>query len=289
MRGALYPRMRPSRTLLLLLAACGGLHSRSPELPAGAGRERPLAAVQFLPGEAMEWEVRWVGVLVGRVQLAAGQPGLLDGRQSLVVRSLATSDGALAIAKRGQMELFTWIDLEHQRPLAQAGSFDEIYTGEILGTHFGAARWPRTPWQPALPGGRIAHSTHTALGLLRGWRAEPGDRGHMFVRMRTRVLRIDLVAARRERVSSSLGRRRALRIDGVARPVDGSLATEKGERSFPASFWIDEEGSERVPVRIEIESGFGGLVRLDLVTYDPPASPVVSVLSTARGRRGGAR
>jgi hypothetical protein len=280
--------MRPSRTLLLLLAACGGLHSRAPDLPPG-GRERALATVQYLPGEAMEWEVRWFGVLVGRVQLAAGQPGLLDGRHSLVVRSLVTSDGALAIAKPGQMELFTWIDLDRQQPLAQAGSFDEIYTGEILGTHFGASKWPRTPWQPALPGGKVAHSTHSALGLLRGWRAEPGDRGHLFVRMRTRVLRIDVVAARRERISSALGRRRALRIDGVALPVDGSLVAEPGQRSFPASFWIDDEGSERVPVRIEIESGFGGLVRLDLVAYDPPAAPVVSALSTARGRRGGAR
>ncbi len=261
--------------MLLLLAACGGVHHPVSR----RGSSAALSAVRYLPGEAMEWEVRWFGVLVGRVQLAAGQPGVVDGRHALVVRSLASSDGALAVARRGEMELLTWIDLDRQQPLAQAGSFDEIYTGEVLGTHFGAAEWPRTPWEPQLPGGQIAQSTHTALGLLRGWQAREGDRAHLFVRMRQRVLRIDVVAARRERVSSVLGRRAALRIDGVAVPVGGALVPESGQRSFPASFWIDEAGAERVPVRIEIESGFGGIVRLDLVSYDPPftaTSPLVS-------------
>lgn len=268
--------------VLLLLAACGGVH-RHPAGATAGGSERPLSRVRYLPGEHMEWEVRWLGVLVGRVQLAAGEPGLLDGRRALVVRSLATSDGALAVAKRGQMELLTWIDLDRQAPLAQAGSFDEIYTGEVLGSHFGAAEWPRTPWQLDLPAGQVAQSTHTALGLLRGWQAREGDRAHLFVRMRHRVLRIDLVAAGRERISSALGRRPALRIDGVAVPVDGGLEPEPGQRSFPASFWIDEAGAERVPVRIQIASGFGGIVRLDLVTYDPPSHLI------ARAPRVGAR
>jgi hypothetical protein len=276
-------------TPVLLLAACGGVNGR----PSGAsesGAEHPLSSVQYLPGEHMEWEVRWFGVLVGRVQLAAGQPGQVDGRQALVVRSLAISDGALAVARRGQMELLTWIDLDSQLPLAQAGSFDEIYTGEVLGTRFGASEWPRTPWQPALAGGQVAHSTHTALGLLRGWRAAVGDRGHVFVRMRHRVLRIDMVAAGRERITSALGRRAALRIDGVAVPVDGSLTPEPGQRSFPASFWIDEQGSERVPLRIQIESGFGGIVQLDLVAYDPPAVHSLAALAlTARARPAGGR
>src|SRR5688500_3759921 len=125
--------MRPSWTPLLLLAACGGLEGRRPAAPAAGGAERGLSAIRYLPGEHLEWEVRWVGVLVGRVQLAAGQPGVVEGRRALVVRSVATSDGALAVAKRGQMELVTWIDLDRQRPFAQAGSFDEIYTGEVLG------------------------------------------------------------------------------------------------------------------------------------------------------------
>jgi len=263
--------------VLLLLAACGGVHHAASRR--GGGSELPLSAVRYLPGEAMEWEVRWFGVLVGRVQLAAGQPGVVDGRHALVVRSLATSDGALAVAKRGEMELLTWIDLDRQQPLAQAGSFDEIYTGEVLGTHFGATEWPRTTWEPQLPGGQIAQSTHTALGLLRGWQAREGDRAHLFVRMRQRVLRMDVVAAHRERVSSVLGRRRALRIDGVAVPVGGELTPESGQRSFPASFWIDEAGGERVPVRIEIESGFGGIVRLDLVSYDPPLTALAPRVS----------
>jgi len=258
--------------LLLVVASCGRVHPKDDAAGSGSARgiERALGSVQFLPGEHMEWEVRWFGVMVGRVQLATGQPGVIDGRPTLVVRSVATSDGAAAVVKRGRMELVTWIDLQRRLPLAQSGSFDEIYSGEVLGSQFGAAEWPRTAWRVGLPGNRVAHSTHSALGLLRGWRASPGDRGHVFVRMRTKVLRLDVRVAGRERISSVLGRRNALRIDGEAVPVDDLLETPPGQHSYPASFWIDDEGSERVPVRIQIESGYGGMVRLDLVTYDPP-------------------
>ncbi len=273
--------MRPGGTALLVLAACGGVHARQAAAPGGA--DRGLSAIRYLPGEHLEWEVRWFGVRVGRVQLAAGQPGVVDGRRALVVRSVATSDGALAVAKRGQMELVTWIDLDLRRPFAQAGSFDEIYTGEVLGSRFGAAEWPRTPWDAGLADGQVAQSTHTAIGLLRGWRAETGDRAHIFIRMRWRVLRLDVRAVGRERITSPLGRRTALRLDGAAIPIDGSLEPSPGQRSYPTSFWIDEEGDERVPVRIEIESGFGGTVRLDLVTYDAPGDLI------ARAPRAAAR
>jgi hypothetical protein len=274
--------MRPGWTPLLLLAACG-VHAPDAGPSAAAGSERSLSALGFAPGEHMEWEVRWFGVLVGRVQLAAGEPGVVDGVRALVIRSVAQSDGALAVAKRGQMELVTWVDLDRRRPLAQAGSFDEIYTGEVLGSRFGAAEWPRTAWNAALPGGEVAHSTHTAIGLLRGWRPEPGDRAHVFVRMRWRVLRLDLRAVGRQRITSALGRRAALRIDGVATPVGSDLEPPPGQKRFPTSFWIDDEGDERVPVRIDVESGFGGTVRLDLVTYDR-ATDVI-----ARGPRAAAR
>jgi hypothetical protein len=267
---------------LLLLAACGGGHGQKAHAPEADPPDRSLTAIRYLPGEHMEWEVRWFGVLVGRVQLAVGQPGELDGTDALVVRSVATSDGALAVAKRGQIELVTWIDLRRQLPLAQSGSFDEIYTGEVLGSKYGAAEWPRTPWQAGLPDGEVAQSTHSAIGLLREWRPAPGDRGHVYVRMRWRVLRIDVHAVGRERVTSPLGRRPALRVDALAVLVDGALAPLPRQRSFPLSFWIDDEGSERVPVRIDIESGFGGTVRLDLVTYDPPQV-------IARGPRAAAR
>jgi hypothetical protein len=62
-----------------------------------------------------------------------------------------------------------------------------------------------------------------------------------------------------------------LRIDGWAAWDDDPRA-----HRYPFAVWIDEGGPERVPVRIEIESGFGGWVRLDLVAYDPPGSLLVA-------------
>lgn len=265
----------PGVAVLCALAACGGVDSSARVGAAGAGAREPAWPVYYLPGEHMEWEVRWAGVLFGRVQLAAGAEGQMEGTRALVVRSVASSDGALAMFKRGSMALTTWIDLDRARPLAQEGSFDEIYTGEFLGGKVGAADWPRTPWQPDLGQGQVAQSSHTMLGLLRAWRPrKAGERAVLYVRLRQRVLRLDAVAVGRERVASALGRRDAQRIDALATPVDGGLAPEAGQRSYPVVVWIDE-ATERVPVKVQIESGFGGVVELSLVTYDPPGTLAV--------------
>lgn len=255
--------------VLLSLAACGGV-----DASARLGDGEPVASpsqVHFLPGEHMEWEVRWAGVLVGRVQLGTGAEGALDGHPAMVVRSRASSDGALSMLKRGSMELTTWIDLRGGQPLAQAGSFDEIYSGEFLGTRMGAVEWPRTPWMGDLGNGVRAQSSHSMLGLVRGWQPEQGERTRFYVRLRQRLVRVDLVARARERVSSVLGRRSARRLDGLATPVGADLAPTHHHKSYPLALWIDD-GAERVPVRIRMESGFGGTVEMSLVTYDPPGT-----------------
>ena len=248
---------------------CGGLDARSAaqaDADADAGGER-LGALLFHPGESMEWEVSWFGVTVGRVQLAVGQEGEMEGRRALVVRSVARSEGALAMVREGAIELTTWIDLEAERPLAQEGAFDEIYRGELLGARHGAAVWPRTPWTSMLPGGVSAQSSHTALGALRGWTPEVGARAHLYVRLRQRLVRLDLVAAGRERVASPLGRVWARRIDGVATPVGADLEPVAGGTPLALAVWVDE-GEERAPVRIAAEVGMGGPVEFRLVAYD---------------------
>ena len=244
---------------------CGGLDARS-AAQADAGGER-LGALLFHPGESMEWEVRWFGVTVGRVRLAVGQEGEMDGRRALVVRSVARSEGALAMVREGTIELTTWIDLEAERPLAQEGSFDEIYRGEVLGARHGAAVWPRAPWTSMLAGGVSAQSSHTALGALRGWTPEVGSRAHLYVRMRQMLVRLDLVATGRERVGSPLGRVWARRIDGVATPVGADLQPVAGGKPLAMVVWIDEE-EERAPVRISAEVGMGGPVEFRLIAYE---------------------
>jgi hypothetical protein len=200
-----------------------------------------------------------------------GGAGELDGRPAVVVRSLARSDGAFGLVRPGAMVLTTWVDLERGQPLAQEGSFDEIYRGEVFGVRFEAIEWPRTEWSISLPGGKTAQSSHTALGLVRGWRPLDGERAHLYVKLRDQLLRLDLVALGRERAATPLGRREALHIGGVATPLGLDLRAKPGARGYPLSVWI-EEGDERVPVRMELDSGQGGSVQLKLVTYDPPGT-----------------
>lgn len=248
--------------LVALLGACGGgVEVRD----LGGPRGRGPSAVHVLAGEQLEWEVRWLDVVVGRVQLGVGQPGQLDGRTVVVTRSRAASDGALALFLHpGGLELTNWIDVERGVPIAQAGRFDRVYDGEVFGMRLGAFAWPMTPWKTQ-PGPPI-HSIHSALGLLRGWRAQGGERTTILVRLRSRVVRLDLAAVGRETMRSALGRRSALKIAGTLTPLARDLTPRPGARSSALALWIDD-GGERAPLAMELEVGVG-VMRLTLALYE---------------------
>ena len=71
----------------------------------------------FIPGEHMSFELSLRGVIGGEAITAVGEPGDIDGRSVVIVRSRIESAGVIALFKEVRDDVVTWIDVDTGRPI----------------------------------------------------------------------------------------------------------------------------------------------------------------------------
>jgi hypothetical protein len=236
--------MRPALVVIALIRVTAGCAGALPNPAKSDARptEAHLAGKALaVPGEAMEYQVALRGVTVGRVQVAVGKPGWVEGRPAIIVRSRGASAGLLSMIGNLRWELTTTLDLE---------------TGEVL-------REVEESWLEV--GGKQEHdrnehshehdyNLHAAAGALRAWRSSLGDHTHLDVRIDRAEIDVELHDAARE----MLGNRPAVRYEGIA--------LEK----YAFRLWLSDDAA-RVPLLLRTESKWGQ-IEVELVDYDPVAT-----------------
>jgi hypothetical protein len=229
---------------VLVFAGCAQGFTQAPR-PDAAPND--LGGQAFaVPGEAMEYRVALRGITVGHVEVAVGQPGWLDGRRAIVVRSRGTSAGVVSLIGDRRWERTTSVDLASGRPIHELEESWLQVDGEP--EHHRAER----DWAD-----RSGFDLHAAAAALRGWRAGEGERARFEVTIDGATLEIELWEAAREYVA--VVHQPAVRYDGTAR----------GKYQFRV--WISDDEA-RVPLLLETDTRWGG-VTVELVRYDPPSDP----------------
>jgi hypothetical protein len=229
---------------VLVFAGCAQGFTQAPR-PDAAPSELGGHALA-IPGEAMEYRVALRGITVGHVEVAVGQPGWLDGRRAIVVRSRGTSAGVVSLIGDLRWELTTSVDLASGRPIHEIEESWLQVDGEP--EHHRAER----DWAE-----RSGFDLHAAAAALRGWRAGEGERATSEVTIDGATLEIELWEAAREYLAAA--HQPAVRYDGTAR----------GKYHFRV--WISDDEA-RVPLLLETDTRWGG-VTVELVRYDPPSDP----------------
>ncbi len=256
--------------MVVVAAGCSRVPSRARAPVKGQGAEptrtRPTL---YVPGERMVLELRWLNVLMGNLTVVVGQPGVVGGRSAIVVRSELRSDGMLAVIKQARAEMATMIDLGDGLPIAITGSFDDLYAGDVLDESYKGTpvNLPWKPYQRELAGGVPAYETLSALGMLRAWNAGSGDRLHFYGKVNGLVFRTDVVSNGREVIKTAAGRVATIRLDGIVTPALSNLTREHSNESYRWIMWLSDD-AHRAPVRLHVQSGYGGTVQVDLVDYD---------------------
>jgi hypothetical protein len=212
----------------------------------------PVAAAgrveSFLPRvdrEAFEYRVRLRGIGVGRVQVAVGDPGWVDGRRAIIVKTRGHSDGLLSFISDLTWELTTTLDLATGRPIEHVETSRVVFRGEE--EHDSTER----TWSE----GDTHHDLHSAVATVRGWRSRPGDRLEMEVRIAGAWIGVGFVHAGSEFLPSA--RIPAVRYEGTALDKYGVV------------FWVSDD-EQRVPLRVATESKWGS-IDVELVDYRPPS------------------
>lgn len=223
----------------IVLAGCAQQLATTAKPDAGASE---LAGQTFgVPGEAMEYQVALRGITVGRVQVAVGHPGWVDGKRAIIVRSRGTSAGFLSLIRDLRWELTTTLDMTTGLPL------HEIEESWLEADGEAEHRRTDRAWHGD------GYDLHAAAGALRGWRSREGQRAKLDVTIDQFQISVEIWDAAREVLP---GPRPAVRYDGIARD------------KYHFAVWISDDAA-RVPLLVRSDSRFGA-ISVELVDYDPP-------------------
>lgn len=224
----------------LWLMACAGVAAAPPPAPAAqAPAIATLTTPLAIPGESMVYEISFRGMRAARVQVAVGQPGWIEGRPSIIVKSRGETEGLIALIGELDWQLETTIDLERGTPLLTVEDAKVTFRGETEDHHERSTD--------------SVHSIHSAVIALRGWRALANQQAQMEVQIADARLDVSL----REGVHEMLDTGRpAVRYDGIARS------------RFPFKMWISDDLA-RVPLRMHTSTKWGS-VAVELAEYNAP-------------------
>jgi hypothetical protein len=234
----------------------------------------------FIPGESMSFDISLRGVLGGTAVLGVGEPGVIDGRSVIIVQSLVQSAGLLVAIKEVRDQIFTWVDLDegvvvkHEAD-SKFGKKQASIETDLGGGKPGAFAIDYKPKNgknqhavQRLPMDAYAFDAHAVLGKLRAWEPEDGDEQSFFLLSGRRLWRSSMRVGAHETITTTMGRRPAIRIDGVAQRVTRGLGDLKSKKPRNYSVWISDDAS-RLPLLVMAKTEYGDL-RLELVEYRRP-------------------
>lgn len=186
----------------------------APALPAVA--TKPLAITPLVGREAMAWEVFWEGFTIGRVELSVGPTSRA---------TFSTNDFASMLAS-----------IRYELVADPARAHERVSVRGTISEH-------AIDMATAAPGATQLHTLTSVLAAMRAWAMPGAPRTYAWVSVDGGLYRVDLAPPVRDR----LDRTRALRVDGVIRPL-------RPGRQAQISVWL-AEASDRSPLRFVVETG----------------------------------
>jgi len=275
MRAALVPLLLAAATMAGCGGAVGELAAQPPMLAPGP-TELDDEIVGLVPGESLSFEVRVAGVLAGEAQLVVGKPGALDGRRAIAVSSVMRSAGAFALIKEVKDEVTSFVDVERLLPMQSTADVifgPKRYHAETTFTGHGTAIAFTPAGEPTRAihydfGDAVVHDAHSAMALVRTWKAEPGERIGLWVLGGRRIWRTEVWLAGTETIGTHLGNQPALRLEGTSVRVRPDLTPEPNRPARSFSVWLSDD-ADRVPLRFSARTELGEIA-IELVDYERP-------------------
>lgn len=260
---------------------CGGAGSTGYDpnavaTPASIPEELELVKTFFIPGEMMTFELALRDITGGEATLVVGEPGEVEGKRVIIVRSSVESTGVAALIKEVRDDVTSWIDLDTSQPIYY---YADLLFGEkktIVKTNFGSSRFvidyerngKPGKKQQRVPSDQEALDAHAALGALRAWNPVEGDSKFFYGLSGRRLWRVDMRFGAREAVATSMGTNAAIRYDGVAQRLTGHGTTDKKRPARAWSIWISDDAN-RIPLLVVADTKYGK-VTVELVDYYRP-------------------
>jgi hypothetical protein len=240
----------------------------------------PARNVAFRAGERMEIGFWLRSFPIGRASVTVGEPCGREAVAALVVRSTGSATGLLGPFDDASVDIGTLLDARTGLPIATRWSqqLDRLARYEVeyqpLRYWSRSAATSKPSSMRDRPTPSPAHDLHSAIGLVRAWDPQSQPRGHVYLVVGRALWRMELQFGGKESVSTALGVREAVRIDGAAQRLKRSFEPASSEpRAF--ALWISDD-ADRLPLRLAVESDVGE-IQAEVLSYQRPRTdaPVV--------------
>jgi hypothetical protein len=241
----------------------------------------------FLAGERMEFQMSLHGIVGGTARMAVGDPGVIEDKNVIIVRSQVESAGAVALIKTIRDDVTSWIDIDSGLPIYLKADVKFGDREALIETRFaGGQPGPFTidltrpgtrtrKYKQQMPAHRAAFDGHSIIGALRGWDAKPGEHAFFYVLSGRRLWHNTVRMSGREKIRTALGKTSAIRLDGVAKRLSPSLRDDPRQKE-PRRYtvWISDD-AERRPLLVVGKTEYGD-VKVELTSYTRPEDWVAS-------------
>ena len=264
------------------VSGAGGKASNDASPSMGPPTALPVVGGVFRPGESMRFELSLRGIVGGQASVAVGNPGRVDGKRVIIVRSRVESAGVVAVFKEVRDEVTTMIDLDTGLPLEHQAAVKFGPKEMTIQTKFAggqAGSFDLAVMRPGSDARRMAHQSmpadsaafdgHSVIGALRAWRAEEGQHAYFFALIGRHLWQNTVRLTGHERVRTRLGRFEALRIDGVARRLTRDLREDPKKPPRYYTLWMSDD-DQHLPLLVTGKTEYGE-VKAELIEYTAPS------------------
>jgi len=241
----------------LVLTACGG-GPRPASAPATAAAPSDLEPLEVVTlgvnaGERASYVITLAGIELGQASFAVGEPGELDGRTQIVVRSRADASGLISLVKELGAEGQSTLDAVTGLPIQAEGTLswggrqfrgELAYSGSVVdGAWFNAAGdivegAYRDTYGPPV------HNVYSAMAAVRAWDGAPGERRELQLHGAVEIWHTELTWIGREVIGTARGNVAAVRVDGTC------LLHDNQKWAIHVQVWISDD-ADRVPLRMD--------------------------------------
>ena len=229
------------------------------------------------PGETMAFEVRLGNMLAGEAALAVGEVGEVEGKRAVVVKSRAATAGAAALLTKISDEATTVIDMATGRPMSlntivehgtKRTEAQATFTGTSADVTYKRSDEEKPHTFKINFGQNGVHDMHSAMAQVRGWRPTPGTTRTVYVVGGRRLWRVDVKLVGNETVGSSLGNRRAIKLEGTSYRAKPNFDIETSRPARTFQVWLSDD-ADRVPLKVLAKTELGE-VTVELTDYQRP-------------------
>ncbi len=208
---------------------------------------------------------------------------MVDGTQTVIVRSLTESAGVAKLFRDVRDDMQTWMNLTTGLPMRHASdlhsSGKRFASQATFGPHGATIVYQRhnqaeRKIRRHVPDGEVLYDLHSALGALRGWDPTPGDAVHFYSLNGRWVWYSELEARGVETVRTAMGLHAAIVIRGTSVRLMPNLEPDPKKIPRKVTVWVSDD-SFRMPLRMTAEAEYGRL-QAELIDYRQPPANMVS-------------